>query len=91
MRKSTAKEYEVLDILKLDIMTESPWWDPSSPEFCQMEQSMLNERESLPFQQSSKVKLLIINFVTSFAYDTTDVVDNEKVTISWSCQWELHK
>ena len=44
-RKPTPEKFEDSDILKLDLIMETPLWDPFSSEFQEMELSMPNYRE----------------------------------------------
>ena len=53
-------------------MNEAPHWNPSNTEFVQIEQSMFNHRGQ--FVTPSTV---IFNYVTFFAYDDADVMDDE--------------
>ena len=44
VRKPTGEAYEDQNICKIEFMAEAPPWDPSSSDYCQQEQSILDYR-----------------------------------------------
>ena len=90
MRKPTSEEYENPSILKLDLTVDTSLWDPSSPVFSQMKQSVLNLRRWLAIYATPEMGQLITNSVTLCAYDTADVMNDDNFvnvleTMSLSC------
>ena len=74
MRKPTQEGYEDTDIPKIDLMVEAPLWNLSSPEFSQLEPSMLDyEGKCVVLATPGRVQLSI-NSVTLYAYDAADAM-----------------
>ena len=91
MKKSTWEEYDDQNILNIELMSEAPWRDLSSPEFSRQEQSMINYRGQFVGSNTPARGQLFVNSVTLYAYDAADVMDDNNyanvlenfVTASW--------
>ena len=88
VRKLTQEEYEDQDILEIELMAKAPLWDPSSPEYSYQEQSMFNYRGQFVSPNTPARGQLFINSVTPYAYDATDVMDDDNyISVGQFCQY----
>ena len=76
VRKPVPEECEDSDVLKIKLMMKAQPWDPSSPKFSQMEQSMLNYRQWFVAPVNPAKGQLSIKFVISHACNVAYVVDH---------------
>lgn len=71
--KSTPEEYDDQDILKIELTTEAPPWDPSSPDFSRQVQVFLTFWEVLFSLQGDNHPWIL----SHYAYDAANVMDND--------------
>ena len=77
VRKLTHKEYEDQNIFKIELMSKALLWDLLSTEFSRQEKSMFNYRGWFVSHNTPARRQVLINSITSCAYDAADVMDND--------------
>ena len=72
----TQEEFEDQNILKVDLTTEAPTWETSSPEFSRQRWSMFNYTRQFVSLNTPARGQLFINSITSYVYDAADDMDD---------------
>ena len=83
VKMSILDEYEDQNILKIELMVETPTWDQSSPEYSQQEQSIFDNRGWFVSPNTPAREQLFINSVTSYSDDAADVMNDDNYAQCW--------
>ena len=82
VRKPAQEDHEYLIIVKIEVTAETPPWDPSSSDYKQQKQSMINYRGRFVSPNTPAREQLYINSVILYAYDAADVIyDDNYATV----------